>query len=114
MPTAPGTRGRPAAFRLARAIAALAYRLAERWRGYCTCRERELGRLRRLAREGELLRVELSHLEREIYEVRSLPIPRRQRELLESAIRTRYRRVDLEMLERENEVLASGHVIIPW
>jgi hypothetical protein len=64
--------------------------------------------------EGERLRVELSHLEREIGEVQASSLPRLQRELLESAIRIRYQQVDTEMLHRQNEVMASGHVITPW
>src|SRR5689334_10127890 len=84
------------------------------WRTYCEARERELSRLRTMYIEGERLRVELSHLEREIREVQGSPLPRLQRELLESAIRVRYQQVDTEMLHRQNEVIASGHVITPW
>lgn len=84
------------------------------WRSYCESRERELSRLRTMYVEGERLRVELSHLEREIQEVQNSSLPRLQRELLESAIRVRYQQVDTEMLHRQNEVMASGHVITPW
>jgi hypothetical protein len=88
--------------------------LRQAWRSYSEARERELRRLRRMYVESERLRAELSHLEREIHELQASPLPRRQKELLESAIRVRFRKVETEMLHRQNEVLASGHVVSPW
>src|SRR5581483_6226838 len=85
------------------AVAAWFGELRRTWQGYCDRQHRELVRLRRLYWEGERLRAELSHLEREILGVRRSSLPRRQRELLESALRVRLRKVEIEMLTRQNE-----------
>ena len=76
--------------------------------------EREMRRLRTLYLESERLRAELSHLEREIYGIQDSALPYRQKALLESAIRIRCRKVETEMLHRQNEVSASGHVVSHW
>jgi hypothetical protein len=76
--------------------------------------ERELGRLRRMYWESERLRAELSHLEHEIYGIRESRLPRPQKALLESAIRVRCRRVETEMLHRQTEIAASGHLLAHW
>jgi hypothetical protein len=76
--------------------------------------ERRLLRLRRIYWESERLRAELSHLEHEIYEIRASRLPRRQKGILEATIRVRCRRVEDEMLDRQYEIAASGHVPDLW
>ena len=76
--------------------------------------EREIRKLRQMYWESERLRAELSHLEHEIYSIWDSDLPRRQKALLESAIRVRCRRVETEMLRRQYEITASGHVLAHW
>ena len=76
--------------------------------------EREIRKLRQMYWESERLRAELSHLEHEIYSIRESDLSRRQKLLLESAIRVRCRRVETEMLRRQYEITASGHVLAHW
>ena len=86
----------------------------EAWRLRQAEQERELHRLRRIYWESERLRAELSHLEHEIYGIRESGLPRRHKAMLESAIRVRCRKVETEMLHRQNEIAASGHVLRCW
>lgn len=88
--------------------------LVEIWRRHREAQERELHRLRRLYHESERLRAELSQLEHEIYGIRDSRLPRRQKVLLEAAIRTRCRKVEEEMLCRQYEIAASGHLLGQW
>ena len=76
--------------------------------------ERHLLRLRRIYWESERLRAELSHLEHEIYEIQASRLSRRQKGVLEAAIRVRCRRVEEEMLDRQYEIAASGHAPNLW
>ncbi len=71
-------------------------------------------RLRLLYWESERLRAELSHLEHEIYGIRESSLTRRQKSLLEAAIRVRCRTLETEMLRRQNEIAASGHQLVLW
>lgn len=89
-------------------------RLRKNWERYQAEQEREIQKLRRLYFESERLRAELSHLEREIYGIRDSKLPRRQKALLESAIRVRCNKVEREMLRRQYEISASGHVLRHW
>ena len=84
------------------------------WRRHRETQHRHVLRLRQLYWESERLRAELSHLEHEIYEIQASKLPRRQKGLLESAIRVRCRRVEEEMLNRQYEIAASGHVAQYW
>ena len=77
---------------------------------YRAAQEKERRRLRRMFWESERLRAELSHLEREIYAVREACLTVRQKALLEQALRVRYQRVENEMLRRQTEITASGHL----
>jgi hypothetical protein len=86
-------------------------KMAARWRRHVARHEREIHRLRRLYWEGERLRAELSHLEREMESLKHSKLPERQKSLIVSAISVRHRRVEDEMLYRQHEVLASGHVV---
>jgi hypothetical protein len=76
--------------------------------------ERQIRKLRQMHWESERLRAELSHLEHEIYSIRDSELPRRQKILLEAAIRVRCRKVESEMLRRQYEIVASGHVLAYW
>jgi hypothetical protein len=71
---------------------------------------REVQKLRRMFCESERLRAELSHLEQEIYRLRDAKGPSVQKALVEQALRVRYNRVEAEMLYRQNEITASGHL----
>jgi hypothetical protein len=86
----------------------------EAWERHRQAQEREVRRLRQVYWESERLRAELSHLEHEIYGIRDSGLPRRQKALLEAAIRVRCRRVEAEMLRRQYEISASGHLPAYW
>ena len=88
--------------------------LHQRWRRHLAAQEAEVAALKVAFRESEALRVELSHLEHEIYEVWASDLPRRQKLLLEQAIRVRARYVEDEMLQRQYHILASGRVLTYW
>jgi hypothetical protein len=57
----------------------------------------EQGRLDAVRDEYDRLRAELSHLEREIYELWESDLPRSQKTILESAIKVRIRSVEDRM-----------------
>lgn len=84
------------------------------WRRHCAAYESEVRKLAVMHVESERLRAELSHLEHEIYGIRESGLPIRHKALLEAAIRIRFRRVEAEMLSRQNEILASGHLPKFW
>jgi hypothetical protein len=103
----------PAPAKKPRWIATL-HTLRAAWLRHSAAYERHMHRLRRLHFESERLRAELSHLEREIYGVRDSELSVKQKALLESALRVRYRRLEEEMLRRQTEVIHSGHPLKLW
>ncbi|HTE17643.1 MAG TPA: hypothetical protein VK689_04590 [Armatimonadota bacterium] len=76
--------------------------------------ERRQLRLRRTYWESERLRAELSHLGHVIYEIQGSKLSTRQKGILETTIRVRCRRVEEEMLDRQYQIAASGHVPDLW
>ncbi|MBM3457593.1 MAG: hypothetical protein FJX77_03545 [Armatimonadetes bacterium] len=92
----------------------VAVRLIAWWVRRAREQELELARLRQLYRESERYRAELSHLEHEIYGIRESGLSRRQKSRLESALRGRCRLLESEMLRRQNEIAASGHLLLFW
>ena len=88
--------------------------LRQQWRRHLSAQEAEVADLKVAYAESERLRIELSHLEHEIYRLWESDLPRRQKLLLEQAIRVRVRQVEDEMLKRQYRILASGRVLLHW
>lgn len=86
----------------------------EACRRFREAQQQEIGRLRRVYRESERLRAELSHLEHEIYGIQDSDLSWRQKALLEAAIRVRCRKVEDELLWRQGDLAASGHLVSHW
>jgi hypothetical protein len=82
--------------------------LIQRYREQEEQHHERLLRLRRAYEASERLRIELLQLEHEIYELWASERPRRQKALLEEAIRVRCRQVEREMAALQAEIWHSG------
>ncbi len=92
-------------------MARLVQLLVQQWRRHSTAVDLERERLRILEWEGERLRAELSHLERELLDLESCRDGRVTVSVAREIVRLRAARVEVAMLNRQAEITASGHLI---
>ena len=97
--------------RLVECVARFFKVLAHQWRRHSAAVDLERERLRILECEGERLRVELSHLERELSDLNTSRDGKMTASVVRDIIRLCAARVEVAMLNRQAEIAASGHLI---